>query len=367
VLVFAILKGLGYTDQLEPVVGRYVGSPDTATQLLGFVHNMKVTALGSVGAATLIITDISLLGTIENAFNHSWGVPKGRSYLRKFTDYLSVTFTVPVFLVTALTLTAGVTNSAPFLKGLGFVGSFILIWAGYFVLFVFFPNTRVKWRPALFGSLITAVLWTLAQWAYIHFQYGVSSYRAYYGALAAIPVFLVWIYFSWAIVLLGVECAVVLQRGPYRPLREAIPPGFTRSAVLLTLMGIGERMTGGSEAVTVGTIAHELGVTEEQASPIIQRLEETGIVAEVEARVGSKPSHELLLTRSPELLRVSEALEAATRTDHPMEPRVERMVNKIREVERAALHDATVLDLVSGDRNNLIDSSNEDDRSVASR
>ena len=367
VLVFSVLKALGYTDQLEPVITRYIGSPDIADQLLGFVHNMKVTALGSVGAATLIITDISLLGTIENAFNHSWGVAEGRSYLRKFTDYLSVTFTVPVLLVTAMTLTAGVTNSAAFLKGLGFVGSFILVWAGYFVLFVFFPNTKVRWRPALIGSLITAILWTLAQWAYIHFQYGVSNYRAYYGALAAIPVFLVWIYFSWAIVLLGVEFAVVLQRGPYRPLKEAIPPSFTRRAVLLTVMRIGERMTGGSEPVTVGTLAHELGMAEEQVSPIVQRLEETGIVAEAEARIGSKPSHELLLTRSPELLLISDALACATRTDHPMDPRVERMIGKIEEVEKATLRDATVLDLIGSDRKNLIDSSCDGDKSVAPR
>jgi len=61
VLVFSILKGLGYTDQLEPVIAQYVGSPEISQQLLGFVHNMKVTALGSVGAAMLIITDISLL------------------------------------------------------------------------------------------------------------------------------------------------------------------------------------------------------------------------------------------------------------------------------------------------------------------
>ena len=147
VLIFAVLKGLGYTDQLEPLIVQYVGSPDIAEQLLGFVHNMKVAALGSVGAATLIITDISLLGTIENALNHSWGVPKGRTFLRKFTDYLSVTFTVPVLLVTALTLTAGVTKSETFLKGLSFIASFVLVWAGYFVLFVFFPNTKVKWRP----------------------------------------------------------------------------------------------------------------------------------------------------------------------------------------------------------------------------
>src|ERR1700735_3721737 len=58
-----------------------------------------------------------------------------------------------------------------FLKGVSFIASFSLVWAGYFVLFVFLPNTKVKWRPALFGALITAILWTVAQWAYIHFQY----------------------------------------------------------------------------------------------------------------------------------------------------------------------------------------------------
>lgn len=356
VLVFSIMKGLGYTDQLEPMIVRYVGSPDIANQLLGFVHNMEVTALGSVGGATLLITDISLLGTIENAFNHSWGVAKGRTYLRKFTDYLSMTFTVPVLLVSALTLTAGVTHSAPFLKGLGVMASFALVWAGYFVLFIFFPNTKVKWRPALFGSLITAVLWTLAQWAYIHFQYGVSNYRAYYGALAAIPVFLVWIYFSWAIVLVGVEFAVVLQRGPYRPLKEAVPPDFTRRVVLLLLMRIGERMSRGGEPVTVGLIAHEIGVSQERVSLIVQRLEEAGLIAAADAQVGSKPSHELLLTRSPESLRITEVLESATRNDHPMEPRVERMISKIEEVERSALRDATVLDLLGGDGDNLVSS-----------
>ena len=67
------MKGLGYTDQVEPLIVRSVGSPDIADQLLRFVHNMKVTALGSVGGATLLITDIGLIGTIENALNHSWG------------------------------------------------------------------------------------------------------------------------------------------------------------------------------------------------------------------------------------------------------------------------------------------------------
>jgi membrane protein len=349
VLVFSILKGLGYTDQLEPVISGYVGSPDISNQLLGFVRNMNVGALGSVGAAMLLVTDISLLGTIENALNHSWGVMKGRSYLRKFTDYLSITFVVPLLLVTALTLTAGVTKSEALLKSLSFLASFALIWAGYFVLFIFFPNTRVKWRPALIGAFITAILWTIAQWAYIHFQVGVSNYRAYYGALAAIPIFLVWIYFSWAIVLIGVEFAVVLQRGPYRPLKDATGSDFDRRAVLLVLMRIGERMTAAGDPVTAGTIAHVLGVSEERIVPIVRRLEEAGILARAETRRGSRETHELLLTRSPANILLSEALEYAGSDDHRLEGRVEQMLSRIEEVEKNALRDTTVADLLGGD------------------
>lgn len=346
VLVFSVLKGLGYTDQLEPVIIQYVGSPDIADQLLTFVHNMKVTALGSVGAATLIITDISLLGTIENALNHSWGVAKGRSYFRKFTDYLSITFVVPVLLVTALTLTAGVAKSEAFLKSISFIASFALVWAGYFVLFVFFPNTRVKWRPALVGALITAVLWTIAQWAYIHFQYGVTSYQAYYGALAAIPIFLVWIYFSWAIVLLGVEFAVVFQRGPYCPMRSAIGPEFVRRAVILTLMRLGQRMIGQGQPVTAGSISYELGVSEDTIAPVILRLEQAGLVAEAEVNEAIKESHELLLTRTPERIQIVEALEFPGGKDHPLDSEVEQKIFRIEEIAKKALGNITVLDLI---------------------
>ena len=348
VLIFAVMTGLGYTDQLEPLIIKYLGSPDTAHQLLGFVHNMKITALGSVGAATLIITDISVMGTIENAFNHNWGVPKGRTLLRKFTDYLSVTFTVPLLLVTAVTLTAGVTNRAGFLKGLSFVASFGLVWAGFFFLFIFFPNTKVQWRAAAIGSFFTALLWTLAQWAYIHFQYGVTSYKAYYGALAAIPVFLVWIYFSWAIVLFGVEVAVVAQRGPYRPMTEAVPPHFTIKAVMLVMMRVGERMAKNGPPVTAGRIAHDLGVSEERLIPILMRLQEAGILARSVTRFGSKPSHELLLTRAPSLLKLADVLSAIEKGSQPVEPRVDQLINRISETEQHVLQDVTVLDLVGG-------------------
>jgi membrane protein len=347
VLVFSVLKGLGYADLLQPLIAHYTAvSPEVTDRLIDIVQNMKVAALGSVGAVGLIITDISLLGTIESAFNHSWGVAQGRSYLRKFTDYLSVTFTVPVLLVTALTITATVAKGAVFLQGLSFIASFLLVWAGYLFLFVFFPNTRVRWQAALIGSLVTAVLWTLGQWAYVYFQYGVTSYRAYYGALAAIPIFLVWIYFSWAIVLFGVELTVVIQRGPYRPMRDAGAPGFARRAALLTLIRVGERMAHEGEPATAAVIAHELGVSEEQIGPIIERLVRAGILAHAQSRHAAKTTHELLLTRSPRLVRVSDALEAVEQPDHVVEPRVDGLLGQITRSERESLGGTSVLELI---------------------
>src|SRR5579862_7051647 len=107
-LVFSVLKGLGGTERLQPLIERYLalGSQTAAANLMQMVGNVNAATLGSLGGAALLLTVISTLGTIESAFNSIWQVPAGRSYLRKFTDYLSVVFTIPLLVVAAATLTA---------------------------------------------------------------------------------------------------------------------------------------------------------------------------------------------------------------------------------------------------------------------
>jgi membrane protein len=107
-LAFSVLKGFGYSDQLQPLIERYLalGSPEITRQLMSFINNVNAAALGSAGGAFLLATVITTLGTVERAFNSIFRVPESRSYVRKFTDYISVLLTVPLFIVAGIALTA---------------------------------------------------------------------------------------------------------------------------------------------------------------------------------------------------------------------------------------------------------------------
>ncbi|MDO9069621.1 MAG: YihY/virulence factor BrkB family protein, partial [Deltaproteobacteria bacterium] len=88
---------------------------------------------------------------------------------------------------------------------------YLSIWVALVCLFKFIPNTRISLRNAFIGGVTAGTLLQMAQWAHIHFQFGVSRYNAVYGTLALLPVFMVWIYTSWIIVLAGMEIVWHLQ------------------------------------------------------------------------------------------------------------------------------------------------------------
>ena len=290
-LAFSVLKGLGGIDRIKPLIERYLalGSTQTTDALMHLVGNVNAATLGSVGGAALLATVISTLGTIENAFNTIWQVPAGRSYLRKFTDYLSVVFTIPLILVAALTLTASFSSRIHTWHSLSLVLPSLILWLEFFFLFIFFPYTRVRWTAAALGSFVTAVLFQFAQWAYVHFWVGMSSYRAIYGALATIPVLLLWIYLGWTIVLFGVEISFAAQRGTTR--YEVLPRSlnFTRYAALLALLRLAERFGNKHLTVTAETLAAELRVPPAELTPLIEGLKQIGLVVELNHRKITRP------------------------------------------------------------------------------
>ncbi|MBI1920289.1 MAG: YihY family inner membrane protein [Geobacter sp.] len=224
-IAFAVLKGLGVQNTLEPIIIEQVaaGLHEVVDRLITYINNTNVTSLGAIGAVTLIITVITLLGNIEEAFNAIWGVRETRSLYRKFSDYLSVVVSAPLLMFTAISLTTTLSSQTivqwiidrtylgPAIVFFFKLVPYVSMWGALIFLYVFIPNTRVRFKSALAGGVIAGTLWQLAQWGYIHFQVGVAKYNAIYGTLAMVPIFMVWIYTSWLIVLFGVEVVYAHQ------------------------------------------------------------------------------------------------------------------------------------------------------------
>ncbi|MFZ2948980.1 MAG: YihY/virulence factor BrkB family protein, partial [Desulfuromonadaceae bacterium] len=223
-IAFSVLKGLGAQNALEPLLQQIAGdSEETISRIIAYVNNTNVKSLGAIGLVLLVLTVISLMGSIEEAFNAVWGVRETRSLQRRFSDYLSVVIVGPILLLAATSMTSSLQSQWILLWLIQntYLGDAILllfrflpylsVWIAMVFLYIFIPNTRIRFASAVTGGVIAGTAWELAQWGYFHFQVGVANYNAIYGTLAAVPIFLVWIYTSWLIVLFGLEIVFAHQ------------------------------------------------------------------------------------------------------------------------------------------------------------
>lgn len=185
-----------------------------------FLANLDLTQIGVSGLAGLLVSLILLLKQIELALNRIWEVQKPRALLRRFVYFW--TFLTLGALVLGLSL--GIWSSIK-LQSFAALGSnlidtytpgllargapLVATWIFFFLLFKVVPNCLVKLRPALLGSAVATVLFVLGSDLYGFYVAHLASYQAIYGAFAALPLFLLWLYISWIIILLG---AVVSRR-----------------------------------------------------------------------------------------------------------------------------------------------------------
>ncbi|HEY6299502.1 MAG TPA: YhjD/YihY/BrkB family envelope integrity protein [Candidatus Binatus sp.] len=347
-LAFSAVKGFGGAERLQPLVEQYLGLGGSGSQLMGYVENVNAAALGSAGGAFLLITVISTMGTVEQALNTIFNVPQSRSYFRKFSDYLSVLFTVPFLIVAALGVTAVFSvriSEFPFITHLL---PYLFVWGGFFFLFVFFPYTKVRYGPALIGSFVTAVLFQLAQWGYVRFQVGVANYRAIYGAMATLPIFLVWIYVAWSVILFGAELTASMQRGDIPPMLGPMSPDFLYSATMHILIRLADRAYRGGDDITSWTLSHELFVPEATLKPILDGLRAGGFVIEADATTGSL-NQGLFLARQSSTIVLADAIKSVEfdQSARDGDPRVDLVLAKMGAVRNGLLKTITLEDIRS--------------------
>lgn len=233
-LGFGIAKGFGYEKYLEEqLASNLQGHEEVLKYLLTFTNSFLQKTQGGliagVGVAILFWTVMKVFGNIESAFNDIWQIKKPRTFVRKFSDYLSMMFVSPILIVASSSATVFITTQLTTMESrvalLGYFSQvifivlkwmpYVIIWILFSLIYIIMPNSKVNVKSGIIAGIIAGSIFQVTQWGYIHFQIGVSNYGAIYGSFAALPLFLMWMQISWLIVLFGCELAYADQNIDY--------------------------------------------------------------------------------------------------------------------------------------------------------
>lgn len=203
----------------EFIYGNFV--PDSGEAVRLYLQKFAANAgrLTIWGLLLLFLTSLMLMATIERVFNDIWHVPHTRKRLHRFLSYGAVLVLGPMLIGITLSSTSYLVSLPLFSRDATFSGLkvFLLMaapvifeWLAFWTLYVVVPNYRVRWRHGLIGSLFATVTFEIAKRGFVLFVANFANYKAIYGAVAALPVFLIWIYLSWTIILAGAVLTATL-------------------------------------------------------------------------------------------------------------------------------------------------------------
>jgi membrane protein len=301
-LMFGIAKGFGLQERVAAqVLEKMQGQEEVANKVIAFANSLLDKASGGViagvGVVFLFWTIISLLSNIEGSFNDIWGIVKPRTFGRKFSDYLVTMLVCPILLAIAGGVTIflsgqiqTLTDKIPMLKDFGpafwvlmKLLPYLTIWISFTFIFIFMPNTKVRFVSGLIAGIVAGTLFQLVQWGYVNFQVYITARYAIYGSFAALPLFLLWLQISWFIVLFGAEVSFAHQNVE---IYEFEPDCLSASHSFKTLLSLFitqclvHRFCEGEKPSEASGLSHELEIPVRLVRQLLYDLSESGILSE---------------------------------------------------------------------------------------
>lgn len=329
-MLFGIAKGFGFQKNLETqLLEKLEGQEEVVSWIIKFAHNTLETTKGGViagiGILVLFWTIIKVLGNIENAFNDIWGVKQGRPIIRKISDYLSLMLIGPVLFMMSSTVTvlirSEVTSFVQKIPLLGGISPIIFstlklfpyaaIWVLFVFMYIFMPNTKVRFRSGALAGVIAGTLYQVFQRAYIIFQIGVAKNNAIYGGFAAFPLFLVWLQVSWLIVLFGAEIAFAHQNVDtyeFEPDCLRVSHSFKRLLSLRLVQLLAKDFSDGKKWCNETEISQKLEIPIRLVRQILYNLVEANIISPVKVDDDKTSAYQPAL--SPETLTIKSVVDA---------------------------------------------------------
>lgn len=328
-LAFAIARGFGMERLLRKELSTNLsGQEEVINWIIKFANSLLDTSrdgiVTGIGIIILLWAAAQVLSNIEASFNDIWQVKKGRSFSRKMSDYFSLVFIAPVFVILAGSLTVFVTTQlGGYIKEAQFpdflatmfrilIGSipYILVWFLFSFIYKVMPNTRVKFRSAIIAGIIAGTIFQFSQWGYLKFQMAMSGYNAVYGSFAALPLFMIWIQIGWLIVLFGAEFAYAVQnfeKFQYQKEVALISPKYRKILSLLVTNHIVKNFANAIPPPDSAELCSKLQMPSRIVRDVINRLLDAGIIAKVP---GTDENHFFYLPASDiSTLKVADVIE----------------------------------------------------------
>jgi membrane protein len=208
--VFPAFKGIGEQIQKFIFDNFVTSSAQTIHQYLQAFMS-QATKLSLPSTLSLLITAVLMIFAIEYNFNKIWHIQKHRNAIQAFLMYWAVLTLAPILIGVGFVIT-GTALHTVINKTISDMFPYLFTFLALTLLYTLVPNCKVKIRYAMPGAIIATILFELAKHSFAFYITNFPTYTLIYGALAAIPIFLVWLYLSWLIVLFGASVSHTLQQ-----------------------------------------------------------------------------------------------------------------------------------------------------------
>lgn len=368
---FSVLKAFDVHNQIRPLLLTLLAplgaqGVEIADQVIGFVENMKVGVLGAVGLSLLFYTVVSLIQKIESAFNYAWRVEHPRPLTQRFSQYLSVLLVGPILVFSAVALTGALLSSTlansllsmqPLGMLVGLLGKlvpYVLVIAAFTFIYVLIPNAKVRFGSALLGATVAGLIWQTGGWAFGSFIASSTRYTAIYASFAIVILFMIWLYLSWLILLLGASIAFYYQHPEFqsgsREPRHLSACAKERLA-LWSMVLIGRAHAQGAAAWTTQRLAQQVCMPASNIEQLLDALERGGLLVHT---ADDPPRY--LPARALEAITIKSLLDCVhhagdgvemRKGDAPLDAAVEDLCGVIDAGMAGALHGRTLRDLVT--------------------
>lgn len=295
-LLLAVGKGFGLQDLLTQEILNLFPSQRQVADILMELVNSYLSSTGrgvfvGIGILFLLYTVITLMSAIEDNFNRIWGVVDDRSLYQKLVDYLAVCLLVPIMLICSIGITVFMNQTfqnhfdlpilSPIIDIVLDFAPFMLVCLAFIFSFYWIPHAKVKLKYAVIAGLICGIAFQLLQLIFINGQIMVANYNAIYGSFSFIPLFLLWLWISWLIVLTGVVITYSAQYVFCFPFTESIDNisnNYYQKILTVVTAIIADRHLRNETPLSVGEISVKYVIPIRLVNRAVRHLSEAGLI-----------------------------------------------------------------------------------------